>query len=74
MKVGRHTMAELLYGVYSGSFQKLGKLSGHSLYAEQVGMVGPFKNQLGADAGLLGYFSAATGSGTFLKKLFSSCL
>lgn len=40
MEVGGHAVAQLLDGVDAGGLEQFGKLSGHTLDAEEVGVVG----------------------------------
>ena len=68
-KVGRYAVSELLHGINTGSLKQFRELPGHTLYPEQIGMVGPFQYQLAADSGLFGEFRPPFGCPGPLKKI-----
>ncbi len=46
MKLSGYTVAQLLDCVNTGSFEQFCELTGNTLNAEKIRMVGPFKNKL----------------------------
>lgn len=72
LQIGSHTVAQLLDGIDPGCLEQLGKLSGHTLDTEQIGVISPLENEFGADPCRLGNFIAAFLRGTPIQQLLGS--
>ena len=72
MEVGRNTVTEFLYGVYTSRFEQFCELSCNTVDAEEVSMVGPLQDKLFADACFFCQSSTALLGCTLFQQVFCS--
>jgi hypothetical protein len=69
VEIGGIAVGEFPYGVDSGCFEELGKLTGHALDAEQIGVVDPRQDMTGGDFGLFSKLFAPFGACSGKQKV-----